>query len=261
MTDDGGENRDTPWLLETEQAGRRQRRDPLSRQEIVMAALRIVDQDGLDSLTMRRLGDELGVRAMAMYRHVRDKNQLLDLLIEGVLRDVEWPEFVDDWRADSSAIARAMRRAMIRHRHAITLLASRPWVGGAGLAGVDQTIGVFRRAGLPDQAAVHAQFALGNYVTGFCAWEAANMGAASEDPRARAEALGQYRELVGGLPAARYPNLVAVADVLVAGSLDERFDAGLGFLLDGIAGLLEHNGRARREGDGSKAAAPDPGVR
>lgn len=251
MTDDVGAGRgDAGWLLETEQLERRERRAPLSRAEIVAAALRIVDADGLEALTMRRLGDELGVRAMAMYRHVRDKNQLLDLLIEGVLRDVELPAFTGDWRADIAGIAWAMRRAVIRHRHTITLLASRPWVGAAGLAGVDETIGVFRKAGLADQAAVHAQFALGNYVTGFCAWEAANMGASSEDPHARAEALGRYRAFVASLPPERFPNLVAVADVLVAGSLDERFEVGLGFLLDGIEATLPRGHRPVSTGAG-----------
>jgi hypothetical protein len=122
----------------------------------------------------------------------------------------------------------------MRHRHAVTLLASRPWVGPAGLAGVDATLGVYRRAGLSDRSAIHAQFALGNFVTGFCAWEAANLGAPTEDPEARARVLAEYRAFVADLPPERFPNLTALASQLVAGSLDERFEAGLGFLLDGI---------------------------
>ena len=240
MTDDAGETggQGGDWLLETERAARRRRRGPLSRAEIVAAALRIIDAEGLDALSMRRLGVALDVRAMAMYRHVRDKDQLLDLLIEGILREIEIPPLGGDWRDDTLAIARATRRGFMRHRHAVTLLASRPWVGPSGLAGIDAVLGVFRRAGASARTAVHAQFALGNFVTGFCAWEAANLGARSEDPAARAETLARYRVFVTGLPADRFPNLTALAPQLIEGSLDERFEAGLGFLLDGLARVL-----------------------
>ncbi len=234
---------DAAWMLETERVQQRQR-EPLSRSAIVIAALRIIDSEGLEALTMRRLGDELGVRAMAMYRHVRDKNQLLDLVIEGILRGIEYPAFTGDWRADAAAIARAARTGIMRHRHAVTLLASRPWVGPSGLRGMDVTFGVFRRAGLEDRMAVFAQFAIGNYVTGFCAWEAANLGAASEDAAARARALAGYREFVAALPADRFPDLVAVAPVLVSGTLDERFEAGVAFLLDGIEAALNRGSAA-----------------
>ncbi len=246
---------DAAWLLETEQTDQRSRRAPLSRGEIVGAALRIIDEAGLDALSMRRLGDELGVRAMAMYRHVRDKSQLLDLVIEGVLRDIESPVMTGDWRADAAAIARATRRGMVRHRHAITLLASRPWVGPVGLTGMDATIGVFRRGGFSDADAVRAQFALGNFVMGFCSWEASNLGAASEDPAARATLLARYRDFVAGLPADRFPNLAAVGPSLVSGTLDERFDAGLALFLDGIA-----CGDRRGRGPAAGRDAPAGGV-
>lgn len=236
---EAGDMDGTGWLLETEQLQRRRRQAPLTRSEIVAAALRVVDAEGLGALSMRRLGDELGVRAMAVYRHVRDKDQLLDLLIEGVLRDIEPPPPSGDWREDAASIARATRAGMMRHRHALILLASRPWVGPAGLSGVDRTLGVFRGAGLPDRLAVYAQFALGNFVTGFCAWEAANLGAPSENTAARARVLARYQEFVATLPSDRFPNLTAVAPVLVAGSLDDRFEVGLGFVLDGIEAALE----------------------
>ena len=197
---------------------------------------------------MRRLGDELGVRAMAMYRHVRDKDELLDLVIDGVLADVDTIEPTGDWRSDAIRIAGSVRQAMQRHRNAVALLASRPWVGRAGLRGIDVTIGVFRRAGLPDRDAIHAQFALGNYVSGFSAWEAANLGAAGEDPDARRAALARYRASIAELPSAEYPALAAVGDELVGGTLDDRFAAGLAFLLDGIAARIADGSADRADG-------------
>jgi len=228
---------DPDWLLETEQVTRRRRREPLTRGAIVVASLRIIDDEGVEALSMRRLGLELDVRAMALYRHVRNKEQLLDLIVEGILRGIEAPLPTGDWRNDAAAIGRATRAGLMRHRRAVHLVGSRPWVGAAGLTGLDATLGVFRGAGFDPRTTVYAQFALGNYVGGFCAWEAANLGSASGDPAARSEVLAGYRQLVAGLPPERFPNLVALAGELTAGTLDERFEFGLAALLDGIAAL------------------------
>lgn len=230
---------------------RRSGRAPLSRLAIVAAALRVIDADGFEALNMRRLGQELGVGAMAVYRHVRDKDQLLDLVIEGVLRDVERPELTGDWRQDAARIARATREGLMRHRRAVALVASRPWVGPAGLDGIDVTLGVFRRAGLDDRLAVFAQFALGNFVQGFCAWESANLGAASDDPAARAQVLAGFQALVASLPRDRFPNLVDLAPAIVAGPLDDRFEFGLQALLDGIEAAARGTAGGARQAGGS----------
>ncbi len=237
---------------------RQRRRGSLTRAEIVAVALRLIDREGIEALSMRRLGDELGVRAMAMYRHVRDKDELLDLVIDGVLADVDTIEPTGDWRSDAIRIAGSVRQAMQRHRHAVALLASRPWVGRAGLRGIDLTIGVFRGAGLRDRDAIHAQFALGNYVSGFSAWEAANLGAAGEDPDARRAALARYRASIAELPTGEYPALAAVGDELIGGTLDDRFAAGLAFLLDGIAARIA-DGSADRADVVDMAALADLG--
>jgi AcrR family transcriptional regulator len=226
---------DADWVLETERPARSRRREPLVRGEIVAAALRIIDAEGVEALSMRRLGGELGVKAMALYRHVRNKEHLLDLVVEGVLRDIEPPALVGDWNADIRAIAHATRRGLLRHRRAVSLVQGRPWVGPAGLVALDVTLGVYRDAGFDDRSAVFAQFALGNYVSGFCAWEAANLGANSDDPVARAAALADYARLVASLPADRYPHLTALTARLTQGSLDERFEFGLAALLRGLA--------------------------
>lgn len=225
---------DPGWRLETERGIRSRRREPLGRGEIVESALAIIDAEGIEALSMRRLGAELGVRAMALYRHVRNKDQLLDLVVEGVLRDIAPPDISGEWRADVAAIARATRTGLLRHRRAVALVQGRPWVGPAGLAALDLTLGVFRKAGFDGSSAVHAQFALGNYVSGFCAWEAANLGAVADDPQARAAALETYARLIASLPPDRYPNVTALADRLTAGSLEERFEAGLAALIRGL---------------------------
>ncbi len=155
-------------------------------------------------------------------------------MIEGILREVERPALTGEWREDAARIARATRAGLMHHRRAVGLVASRPWVGPAGLDGIDVTLGVFRQAGLPDRLVVFAQFALGNFVEGFCAWESANLGAASDDPAARAEALAGYQAMVASRPRERFPNLVDLAPEIVAGPLDLRFEFGLGALLDGI---------------------------
>ena len=72
-------------------------RSPLTRERVLLAAIELADRDGLDGLSMRRLGQELGVEAMALYRHVRDKDDLLDGIIEVVVGQIERPKPAKDW--------------------------------------------------------------------------------------------------------------------------------------------------------------------
>lgn len=214
----------------------RAERLPLTRERIVAAALDALDDDGLEGLTMRRLADRLGVGAMSLYRHVEDRDDLLDLVVDGILAEIEVPAPTGSWRLDLEAIARATRAGLLRHRSATVLVTTRLGLGRGGLAAVERTLAVLRGAGFGDATAVAANRALGNLVAGAVLYEAAGLGGAQGAARARRRDEG--RALMAGLPADLYPNLREAADALFTVSADESFETGLGALLDGLEGLL-----------------------
>src|SRR5690242_226931 len=99
-------------------------RTPLSRDRILAAALELADTEGVESLTMRRLGDELGYEAMSLYRHVANKSDLLDGMLDIVVTEWEAPDAESDWRAAIRRSARSVHAALRRHRWAAQLLMS-----------------------------------------------------------------------------------------------------------------------------------------
>jgi AcrR family transcriptional regulator len=214
----------------------RAERLPLTRERIVAAALDLLDADGLEALTMRRLADRLGVGAMSLYRHVEDRDELLDLVVEGILSETEIPAPTGSWRLDLASIARATRAGLLRHRSAAVLVTTRLGLGRGGLAALERTLAVLRGAGFDDATAVAANRALGNLVAGAVLYEAAGLAGAQGAARERRRDEG--RALMAGLPADVYPNLHAAADALFSVTADEAFEAGLGALLDGFEGLL-----------------------
>src|SRR5439155_9252124 len=102
----------------------RSHRQPLTRQRIIRAALRVMDEDGLEAVTMRRIGRELGVEAMSLYNHVRDKEDILDSISEAVLGEFRVPE-ADDWSDGLRQAAREYRRLLHAHPNVVTLMTER----------------------------------------------------------------------------------------------------------------------------------------
>ena len=209
-------------------------RDPLSRDRVVAAAIAVLDAEGFGALSMRRVARELDTGAMSLYRHIADRDELLDLVLEELAAEVVIPEATGNWREDIAAIARAVRGALLRRRDLTLLLTARLGRGRAALPVLDRTIGVFLGAGFSARDAVHANHALGNYVSGAAMWEAVGLNGEVEPSRREARAAESAARLAE-LPAGTVPNLVAVAGELFAGSGDERFEYGLAVLIDGFA--------------------------
>ena len=105
--------------------GRRSGARPLSRERVLQTALRLADQGGLESLTMRRLGQELGVEAMAMYYYFANKDQIVDGIVDLVFAEIELPADDGDWKAAMRRRAISLRDVLLRHRWAIGLMESR----------------------------------------------------------------------------------------------------------------------------------------
>lgn len=207
-------------------------REPLSRDQIVAAAIRLIDAEGLDALSMRRLGQELGAGATSMYTHVRSKDELLALVSDQIAGEILGRISLDpeaSWRDQATACARAIREVLVgEHPHAAPLFASPSAAGPNTLSVVEVLLGVMRRAGFEDRELLLAYSTVLSHAYTYAAAEAAAGAGGSERARAMAEALAT------ALPRDRYPHLVDVARAMADLTPDEQFDFGLARLLDGL---------------------------
>ena len=145
----------------------------LTRERVCKAALELVDEEGLDALSMRRLGARLGVEAMSLYRHVRDKADLLDALHAAVLGDID-PSFFGegDWRGLLKGSAQGLRASLLRHPNVIPLLATRPVSAPEVMAPVELVWGALEREGFTPQDARKAVIVVGVFTLGHVLGEA-----------------------------------------------------------------------------------------
>ncbi len=209
---------------------------------MLLAAIALADEAGIDTLTMRRLGDAVGVEAMSLYNHVANKDDLLDGMIDLVFAEIELPSSDEDWRSAMRRRALSVRQTLSRHRWAIGLMESRSSPGPATLRHHDTVLGCLRRAGFSVELAAHAFSALDSYIYGFALQERNLPFNTPEETAELAQAI------MAQVPADEYPHLaeLTLEHVLQPGyDYGEEFEYGLDLLLDGLE-------RARR---GSRRAA------
>ena len=210
-------------------------RTPLSRDRILRAALDLADRDGFEACTMRKLGAELGVEAMSLYRHVTSKEDLLDGLVDLVFGEVEVAApGAPEWRPAMRERAQSHRAAMRRHRWAIGRMEGRMQPGPESLRVHDATLGILREAGFPFRDAVHANSVLDAYVYGFALQER-DLPARADG--ATAEVMREQARHVPEMHA--YPHLVEAMGEFAGGGYDyeAEFAFGLELILDGIERL------------------------
>lgn len=209
------------------------RRVPLSRERIIDAAVEVADREGLGAVTMRRLGQQLGVEAMSLYKHVADKNDVLAGIADRVASEFELPSRDVDWRMAIRASSIAAYAVLSRHPWAGPLLESDFDPGPARLAYLDAVVDVLHNAGFSLQDVAHAFGALDSHLYGF------TMQVASW-PFGVDEYAEVATELAAGLDPERYPNLIAMATMVgQEGGVPLDFTFGLDLLLDGLARRLE----------------------
>jgi TetR/AcrR family tetracycline transcriptional repressor len=206
-------------------------RQPLTRERIVAAALRIMDDEGLDAVSMRRIGRELGVEAMSLYNHVEDKHDILAGVKELVLGEFDMGPPSGDWEDDARRAARAWRRVLRAHPNVITLMteARRPMLSVDGLRPSEIAFDILRRAGLDDAETARAFCAFGGYIMGFVLME---VGSMMGDPAVAGAPTPD--EILRSLPAEELPRSCQVLPHLIAGDPDERFEYGLDLLIAGL---------------------------
>jgi AcrR family transcriptional regulator len=221
-------------ISDAEASTTKARREPLTRARVIASALRIMDDEGLDAVTMRRVARELGVEAMSLYNHVKGgKDELLEGVTEMVMNGFEFPPVTGDWAEDARAMAREWRRLLGLHPSVCQLLAERhkPLEGLSAYRAMDSALGVLRRAGLSDRDAAQAFNALGGYILGFVMMEQGMMlGSDTEHARQHELATEALRD--SGLL-----NVLACFPHFADCSTDRQFDFGLELMIRGIEAM------------------------
>ena len=214
------------------------KRVPLSRDRVLRAAVAIADAAGIGSLTMRSLAQELGVKPMALYYHVANKEEILDGIVDLVFSEIELPTANGDWRSEIVRRADSARRVLRRHPWAIGLMESRKTPGPATLRHHDATIGTLRAGGLSVEMTAHAYALLDSYIYGFALQEVSLPFEGPETVADVAEPMMQQ------FPIDAYPHLVEMTmeDVMQPGyDFGNEFEFGLGVILDALARSLPDN--------------------
>lgn len=210
----------------------------LSRQAVLDAGLRLMQRDGLDALTMRRLAAELDVRATSLYRYVRGKDELLDALADELFAGLDLGEQAGgDWRAALTAMAHALRAHLLSRRDSARLVAGRFVTGRYGLRNIEALLAVLRSAGMSDHDAAFAGYAYATAVFGFVTAEQGQLSAEVAAGVPAREYLDGLAERLRAAPADRYPNVVALAGELTGPDLAVRFDFAVTRLVAGLADL------------------------
>jgi AcrR family transcriptional regulator len=204
----------------------------LSRDAVVAAALKVVEAGGGPALTMRRVAEELGVSASALYGHVANKEELIQLVLEQIIGEIPPPRPGGDWREVMLDFARETLGVFRRHPGVAGLTLGRVPFGPSMLAGSERMLGVLRAAGLPDQVAAYAGD-LGSLYIGAFAHEL-EVTPVAEHGDFAAQAVAWLKSL----PADQFPNTVALADLMVTGNAEDRFEWGLDVILRGLASYL-----------------------
>lgn len=191
----------------------------LSRDQIVAAAVALVDRDGLDRFGVRRLADDLGVDPMSIYNHIRGKAALLDAISESVLAEAvsEIEGVSDSWEEIARRTAHAYRATAYRHPHVVPLLATRPQLSAPALTSLERLVTAIRAAGLPDQVASDAPMMLFSFLNGYLL--AVLSGGPDGGPSVPPIDPGQYPALAQSIP--------AMADFGTASEFDRMLDAVL----------------------------------
>ena len=224
-----------PWTRTPQRPGRR-RRDPLTQEAIVDAALHVLDADGLDQLSMRHIARTLNTTAGALYWHVGSKDGLLDLIFDRVIGEQHVPDpDPERWQEQVKEVARTMRATILGHRDIVRLSIGRLPMGPNALRYADRLLGILRAGGLPDDTAVTGQQLLISIVIGFAIDETGEGGHPPADQPPPDAIASMAREYLDTLPADAFPNLLAVADHFVQADPDKRFELLLDIFVAGLA--------------------------
>ena len=222
--------------MATQPDPRPEQRLPLSRERVLHAAIALADRGGIESLSMRKLGQELGVEAMSLYNHVANKDDIEDGIVEIVLGEIDVPPDGADWKAALRQTAISSHDVFVRHRWACSLMMRRPRVSPARMRWMEAVLRTLREAGFSADMTHHAYHALDSHITGFTLWQVSMPFETKEELDELA--VGFLREI----PADEYPYVIEHAHQhLEPASPDgaSEFEFGLDLILDGLERLRD----------------------
>ncbi|GAB3164748.1 TetR/AcrR family transcriptional regulator [Microbispora hainanensis] len=226
-------------------------RVPLTRERIVDAAFTVLDREGYDRLSMRQVAAELGVAVSALYVHVRDKDDLLQLMYTRMFEGYDVPEpDPEHWREQVKDFARQARERMLSHRDLPKLAMGHVPFTPELLPYVERLLAVFASSGMPRHVLAVSGDLLSTYINGFAleesVWQERYRESQGSWDKLREEINGYF----ASLPPDRFPHLVALADIMMEESTDHRFELGLEIILRGLASYIGEPdpGEEREEG-------------
>ena len=216
------------------QAAETARREPLTRARILEAATRVMDADGLEAVTMRRLGRELGVEAMSLYNHVPSKEALLSGILETVMGQFELPRHDGDWLERLRDLALAYRRLLLAHPNVLSLFAEHRHLDPDCLQPIELTLEALRSGGLSVEETTTAYHMLVGYVQGHVMLEIAGLMSGDPGPEHTAE----HDAFLRMLPPDRFPRMAEMLPYLKGCDHEAEFELGLDVLLAGLDAKL-----------------------
>jgi AcrR family transcriptional regulator len=211
------------------------RRRTFDREAVVDAALRVLDAEGLDAVTIRRVANELGTSGTALYTYVHDKEELVDLLLDRVLGEIDLSTVSPElpWQEQVRGIGREMRRVFAKHGDIARATLARVPQGENALTTMNEMLGRLRAAALPDEVIALGIDLLALYV-GAVSYEESTMEFdLASDPEWLEHFVDELRTYFDQLPPARFPNIVALAGPLTTTA--DRFEFGLDVIVRGLA--------------------------
>jgi AcrR family transcriptional regulator len=224
--------RESEAALPTKRRSKVEPRVPLSRGRVLRAAVSLADRNGLESLTMRRLGQELGVEAMSLYNHVANKSDILDGIADQVLSDIEVPPAGTHWKEAMRQRSISAHEVLLAHPWAAMLIISRFNIGPGMTRYLDETLGRLREGGFSITGALDAWNTLDSHLYGFTLQQL-NLPLEVEDaPQVSAEVLAQ-------LPPNEFPYVTEIIGHVMQSGREESFEFGLDLVLDGLERTLD----------------------
>jgi AcrR family transcriptional regulator len=229
----------SPWRPISPEKPARAVREPLNRERIVDAAMRLLVEQGYDAVSMRKVAQALGTGPASLYAHVANKKELDQLLVDRAAEDMEFPEpDPERWQEQLKDAMRTMLRVMRAYPKMARAAIGQVPLGERALLSTERILGILKAGNLPDQAAAWAVDLIPLYVTAV-AFEETVQGASGWTAEDIERFVTELRGFFQSLPADRFPITIALAGALTAGGGgDERFEFGIQVIVAGLASMV-----------------------